>query len=585
MKPNFIRSIFFAFVILYFFNLFLYPHSDPRIFHRIFAYIAILIGTILFYYLYSNRLAITNNSNSSDSITHKIKSNYETSSEEGFNSKKIYLFYVFIGIILSLTFIVHFVLVTFGLQSIFFLGELDFVSMGEIINNIARDGNFTSRFHGDFQSSYLAHHFAPGLVFYVPFFWLTNDRLILAWSQCFYTLVIIVLIYLNIKKYNWKSWEYYFWILIFASNIYLYRLSLSYHFEILYVIFFLGIIYFRNQSNIFGEILCLFSAISIKEDIAIYLGLFYAIESITSFKIILGSPKNTIQLGSINISTTEKKEWILPIKDFCISLFCILTFFIFTPLLRNLMEVNSDENWLSIWSNWGTTPVQIVTTVIFHPIDFLTSIFAKKNILLEISMGFAFLFWLSPKHFIYIFMISCLHFISSREWHNELYNYYIYPILPVLIIGTIEGWNRIRKYLGHYMVPIIFLGLGIIFYRNSLDINFPFTASNHYKSTSALDEKLYNTKEIVKLIPNYSIVATEFDLGSFVSLKNKLIPIKEDFSAFGSDSPEYILIDTDMGFSPYISLNTIRDWEKSWITEQSYNVFAEKGSLRLLKKK
>jgi hypothetical protein len=105
------------------------------------------------------------------------------------------LILIFVGV-----YVFHFISITQGFYESFFLGERDFTSMAEVILNFKKGFGFYSPFHEDGRSSYLSHHFAPMLVMFLPFSYLTDTRLFLAWGQIFYGLLIFVILFQYYKK-------------------------------------------------------------------------------------------------------------------------------------------------------------------------------------------------------------------------------------------------------------------------------------------------------------------------------------------------------------------------------------------------
>jgi hypothetical protein len=501
---------------------------------------------------------------------------------------------IFLGVYLF-----HFFSITQGFYESFFLGERDFTSMAEVVLNLKKSFGFYSPFHEDGRSSYLSHHFAPMLVMFLPFSYLTGTRLFLAWGQIFYGLLIFVILFQYLKKKPFPLIEKYFLIIFFLGNIYLYRMITSYHFEILFVLFFLLMAYsIQEDLSLFWKLFWAACTILVKEDASIYLTIYF-----------LGEIFYTLFGGK----SLKDKSFIIYFLLFIISL---SSFLIGIPELRKFLQVVPKEDWWIIWESWGNSSVSIITGILSHPMEALYLFFNHKSTILEIFLGTGLLLLFSPRYWFYTISLFAIHFLSSREWHNTFYNYYIYPLLPILLLSILDGWKNLRGMVNH-RIAVICLLLALFFYRNSWDKNFPFGIA---PTDSA---RIYTALEIGKMIPPSSKVATQFDLGIFVSnlssifpltkeigmmektnlidksnLKNNKILINQeiilnkesdnqkqkDFTIMESNnSISYIFIDTTYGFSPYIPLTTIQDWKKNW-QQNGYQTIFSKNGMELLRK-
>lgn len=384
----------------------------------------------------------------------------------------------------------------------------------------------------------------------------------LAWGQLFFSILlyalVLSLLFWNTEIKKVKTKEIVIWFIFITANIYIYRMMTSYHFEILAVLFFLALLIFHTKKNTLAECIFLILTISVKEDMAIYLAIFYIGETIYS-------------------RIKEPKDWQ---RNFAFLLLTSFCFLVALPFLRNYFQVLPDENWIQIWSEWGSNPLEIMKNLTLSPVIALSRIWEKSSTLWELSVGFGFLFYLSPRYFFYIVVISCIHFLSGREWHNSFYNYYIYPLLPVLLYASYEGFRKLKEISFHKNgYQLFLLVLTLVFYRASWDKNFPFVP------TSVNEEKVQSIEKLVRSIeesyPSQPIkVAAQFDLGVFLTLDSSLYPISKELD----HNPDLILVNSKSGFSPYVDLKTIASWENHWIDSGQYELWKEEGDFHLYKK-
>lgn len=564
-------------VLLFFFTCGLYwsNFEDPRSYQRTIAYALGAVGILMSLVNFGIGLSV-------EGIPHSEKRTSQ----------------IFAGILLllPLSFIYHYTNVTWEFRNTFFLGERDFTSMAEVINNIRKYGIFFSPFHGDENPSYLAHHFSPGLVFFAPFLGLADTRIGLALGHLFYSVILYAIGFSTLWWGRTKPNrdEIVLWLVFWGGNLYLYRMALSYHFEILFVVFFLALAWARYHSRIGWEAVFFVLVLSVKEDASIYLAIFYFSEMVY---LLIRRRGNT--------------------REFGFFILAFLSYTVIIPTIRSWMGVEATENWTSIWGNWGETPREILVNILTSPDRILELFYAKKGTAWELLLGFGCLIVLAPRYWIYILTILAIHFLSDREWHNSFYNYYIYPLLPVLVLATKEGWEKVNAIAGSKASTILFtLVLALVFFRNSWDKNFPFpsplqishqttNSQNSYQFTTTRDsyqssgihnhagsiDSIDSVEKIVIKIPDGARVASQFDLGIFLPVSVDLYPLREDLGTLPlnpihrkknlPNEPEYILTNSRSGFSPYVSLETIAEWEKKWIQTNRYKILARSGDYTL----
>ncbi|MCG9876622.1 MAG: DUF2079 domain-containing protein [Leptospiraceae bacterium] len=558
---------------------------DPRKFQRILFWYCLIFG--IGFLLSSIRYA-----KSSTSLFEEADSKKSNRSEEysTTNTKLTNVFLILIGIFILISYLIHYVQISYAFRNSFFLGERDFTSMAEVILNIGRGLGFYTAFHNEQTTSYLAHHFAPLLVIFLPFSYVSSSRLFLAWAQLLYFCLILTVIWNMIRSRELNREETYLIFLLFLSNIYLYRLLTSYHFEILFVLFFLLLIRSiendKSLAKIFFWTIC---TSLVKEDAAIYLSIYFlgnifwmSAKNTLGISAILGRIKS-IFATKLSLEKSEAFEFKQSFLQFNVILFflSVFLFLIGIPSLRKFLQVSPEENWWQIWSNWGNSGLGILKGIISDLPRVLKEISLSSNTVVEIALSTGFLVIFAPRYWFYLLCLFGIHFLSSRIWHNSFYNYYIYPILPVLIVSMLRGLDFLKQSsTRQFIIPLLLLTLALNFYRNSWDTNFPFALPKVDPSRLELAET------IATKIPVQSSVAVQFDLGVFLSNEVAIFPLEavnKEIVSNQSPNIDYIWIDTNRGFSPYVSLSQIEGWERNWL-RSGYKVMYEKDGMKLLKK-
>ncbi len=309
----------------------------------------------------------------------------------------------------------------------FSIWDLDYIGLRVLIKNIATGESFASPYY-EGGNSYLFHHFAPGIALLSPFEFLPYGQFNYAIGV--FTVFIAGIIgwaILFIKERRFVG------LLILLHSIYLYRLGVSYHFEVLVLPFSLFFFYFwfyKREGGIVLKMLSLLCFLSIKEDIALYL-------------LVLG----------VFLALFEKDR----LREAKALLFSTVLYTVIAQGTLHFLSGNSSlEFWISEWN-------KDYSETISNPLDWEK----RKNIIVDVSLGFGLFFFRKNAFVFSVYALLCLHLISDRPWYNEVYSYYSYTILPFAFMAIFEN----EKVSSKYMYLLIFLGLA--FYRNSLDRDFP----------------------------------------------------------------------------------------------------------------
>lgn len=194
----------------------------------------------------------------------------------------------------------------------------------------------------------------------------------------------------------------------------------------------------------------------------------------------------------------------------------LLYYFILIPYITNFLDQSNKVNWLENWGEYGSSYFEIIYFLLKNPSIVLNKVFFKKNVWIDFLGSFSFLSLGNYASLFCMLPILFLHILSNRIWHNSLYHYYSYSVLPIAWIGVV---NYIRKIRVRSFYIFIFLGISLYF--SSLDAHYPLKFPNsHFDLDSIL--------EVSQKIPKGVDVQVSPQLGVFLSRTNSLFPIREN---------------------------------------------------------
>ncbi|MBE7411160.1 MAG: DUF2079 domain-containing protein [Leptospiraceae bacterium] len=429
----------------------------------------------------------------------------------------------------------------------FFLGDMDYVSMAEVLNSTLKGNFFSTNYHGQTENSnYLSHHFSPAIILLSPFMVFSEYRLGYGYSLLFYNLLGVFAISLYLISRNIRGFQFFFLLCFFMINIYVYRLFQSYHFEQIFL-FFCVLLFWAIQKekkilSYFLFLICIF----IKEDISIYMTL----------------------LGIFLLFTKRKKMGTILIAV------SIGYFFYLVPWIQDSIDSGAKINWLLDWSKWGNSISEIAIQILSNPIKVFMLFVQKKSLLFDISLSFSFLFFFYPKIFLILIPIFIFHFSSDRIWFNDFYNYYSYTILPFLIYGSVEGFKKIENFQPSknlLTLPFLLLFLSLTLFRSSKDQFFPLQIPKIDYS------KFQSVIEASSIIPNHSKVNAQFDVSGFVNRKSQIFPMT-------MEPKDYLFFNLQNGFSPYKSLEELKILKDSLLHSKKFQTIFEKDGIIVIQR-
>ncbi len=421
---------------------------------------------------------------------------------------------VCVGLVI-LSFLYHGYFLSDKLANSFQFHDADYIGIQEVIRNLFREGNYHSTYYSlSGNDSYLTHHFAPSLFFFIPFELLFPHRWGYAAGVYFYSVLGIIIwtemILSSISEENSPNKSSIGYLIIFAilSNLYLYRLGTSYHFEVLVYPLSALFFYFFNQEKLsIGLIVSLLCFVWIKEDIVIYLLLFLGPLCLRqTFK----SPLYILDIKVLSdLRNRLKTNFTFKIILLCL---CYLVFsFLVLPQLVNIQS----ERWFGSLSGSYSPDYKQVT-----------SISKSIQIFFELCVSFGSGSLLLFSHFWGVFLIYLTHFFSNRPWHHEVYAYYCYTIVPFLLASAYL-WMKEKKDISN---PLFYFLLSLLLYRNVLDSNFPISLARienegmEKKMSQEVREEL-RQMENNKILNPISNIFVQYNLSFFMPKSATLYPL------------------------------------------------------------
>ncbi len=528
-KFELISILLFSFCLIFIYSLPVTTLSDYRKAVRVLSYFFLLCGLFGFVFLQKKMKS----KSSTSPLTNENTS--ENLKENGFTFFVITVYSI------------HFLYIQNSHWTTFFLGDMDYVSMAEVLNNTLKGSFFATNYHGQIENSnYLSHHFSPAIILLAPFLYLNEFRL----GYGFSLLLVNILGVISLSRYlllkNIKGAGFFFLITFFSLNLYVYRLFQSYHFEQMFFSFCILLFWSIEKGKKIPTLIIFALCLLIKEDIAVYMSIF-------GFFLIFNGQK---KIGS---------------TFFLIS---IIYFLLFVPWIQSSIQSGAKMNWLQDWSNWGSTIPEIAINLATSPGKLLSTFIQKKSVIFEVSLSLGFLFYFYPKIFLILIPIFIFHFSSARIWFNEFYNYYCYTILPFLIYGSIAGYKKIEASLSQLKMniyPLLFLLLGISLFRSSNDGIFPI-------KPDPINEKKFRTAiEAISLIPKNSRVNAQFDISGLVKRTNQVFPMT-------MEPKDYLIFNFQGGFSPYISIHELEELYLKLTQQGKYKTIFNRDGIVVIQK-
>ncbi|ABZ93294.1 Hypothetical protein LBF_0762 [Leptospira biflexa serovar Patoc strain 'Patoc 1 (Ames)'] len=422
----------------------------------------------------------------------------------------------------------------------FLFHDADYIGISDVLLSLWEGKGYESHYYSEsVNGSYLEHHFAPGMVFLSPFVGLVPDRFGLALGVFFfYQLTVVFLIlwsYQIIQKNNPEiSIPFLVIWVILTNQMYLYRIGSSFHFEILVVMF--GSIFFyvweKTKRITSKEIdskfvspltalftffclgICLFLFLIQKEDIGMYLILFLLPRFL--FQIYKQVSEHKLSSWRDLFSIQKHPSFVLLTFILGITIVYLCYVFIIYPYFH---DMNSYLTWSRILrQDYHSSFKQV------------TSVTKSFQIYLEIVVSGGLGIFQMVLEILGVSLIYLTHFFSSRPWHHEVYSYYSYSLVPYLLYTGIV-WAKSKRQVS---LPFLYFILACVFWRNSLDQNFPLATESKEqwydpKVQSEVVHDLHFVNEEMKQNPiqpsKEIIVFSQYNVSFLITEKAKVYPL------------------------------------------------------------
>lgn len=327
-------------------------------------------------------------------------------------------------VVLIVLYIGYFTTASFLRYTNFYTGRFDLGNMDQTVWNTAHgrifqltnpDGtNIISRlsFHADFLLILLAPFY---LIWQDPRMLLLIQTLVLASGAIF-----VFLLSKDILKNKTLS-------LVFGTMFLLnpsveYTNLYDFHAVTLATTFLLGAFYFLRKQKYIWYILFLLLAALTKEQLWIITA-FFGLHMMREFK--------------------KRKQFLIGLSVFLISVITFIgVFFYAIPY-----EHQGNHFAFSYYYDLGSTPKEILKTLIFNPHKTFGTLFAQNRLeyLLELFAPFGFVSILAPWYLIFSFPELLLNLLSTNDGLHQIYYQYTAAITPFVIISALFGVTYIKK--------------------------------------------------------------------------------------------------------------------------------------------
>jgi len=294
---------------------------------------------------------------------------------------------------------------------------MDLGIIHQVFFNSANGQWFSSSIH---SPSYLGDHFSPMLIILLPFYMLFKHPITLLILQNIALALCAIPLFLIAKKYFTPLTSLgiaFAWLLNpVVENMSMYEFSFM-AFTLPFIFF--AIVFYKNNS-FFPFLLMASMALLAREDVAIFIFMF----------------------GIIALIEKREKKWII------IPCFLALIYFIFA--IKFIGWIKPDGGYkFSVYYSWlGTTPLEIFSNIIFHPLAAIKRFFYMENIemVLGLLMPFSFLPVIAPKYLLFALLsFAQIFFLYTPPGAIVLKTHYGALFLPALFLSYIFALKKLKE--------------------------------------------------------------------------------------------------------------------------------------------
>jgi len=388
-----------------------------------------------------------------------------------------------------------------------FLSDQDFTNLSSAINNTARSEGFlvTPFLQTGDSGSYLGHHFSPTTAIYAPFYWLYTLPGEFGFETQITHALYAILLWATIALGLWL------WAQLFleecgdtsaaivatsvaALSFPLWRFALSYHYEAPILPLSALCLLFLKRGHMLPFWICLVLWLGVKEDIAVYVGLFglYVIANRERAPNAPGRPPAPIPR---NVR-----------RGLAIALAAALWFWLARSGMRYFAGGAEAVDWSGYWNAdlWETPRNLAVYLWIVAAFGLLPLLRLRLTLLL-----------LAP--------IFALHFASGHPWHHAFLGHYSYSVLPFLFLGLAGGMHRVVFWmrlwdLDRYRPAMFALALALAWFAAAYD---------RYTPTPALrpDPRYPVVERMLQALPPDACIQTQAPFTAHAPLRLRVFPL------------------------------------------------------------
>lgn len=375
--------------------------------------------------------------------------------------------------------------------------------------------------------SFLAHHFSPSLLLFVPAYRLLGsfgfDHNLYDFLLAFVILSGLVLwLYYGYRVLRHQPVWLALLIVPFAHSFLLMRQVVSFHFEVLTLpVFALLLLSLRLQgrhglpvrarwlARMWPVMACLY--LGIKEDMGAYLaayaGVFLLAEWMEDLRARSGEGQRGDRAVRREVELAVRSAWSVVRRSVYARLLILAVLWtIGAVTMRLLIAGEGAPGWESYWNASHYPPFRKT------PYSYA---------LVLVSSGLWLFF--SARSLLVVVAVLLLHMMSGMPWHALLESHYSYTLLPFIFAGSVRGmsnllaWQEEGRVSWSWFVVLLFGGAMVADYAMLREKNHPFGMLSPHPAHSGLEEAL-------KAVPAGACVQSSFHISALVPLRARPLP-------------------------------------------------------------
>ena len=408
-------------------------------------------------------------------------------------------------------------------------GRFDLGNMVQTVWNTSQGRIFVlTDPNGTETISRLAFHSDFILVFFAPIYALIPHPNVLLITQAVVVALGGLFLYGIARILLKNNWAALLVSLAYLLNPSLQRANLyDFHAVVLATTFFLASWYFYLKKRYIVLVVFLFLAAITKEQI-------WAVTAIFGLYMCVTELINRLRKKNLH-SVIKAKRFIYGILIFLVSLVMLyLILWQFIPMARGGQHFA-----LEFYGEFGTSPSELVTSILTRPLDVLQTVTAPDRIeyFKKLLLPLGFLPLLSPLVLVFILPDLAVNLLSSNPNFLQIYYQYTAVITPFLFIAAVYALRFLNKVLPK--VNIIYLSSYLLIAAIYGAYLYGPLPGGKNPNLQMFDEVTLNREEIAQFlqtIPKSASVAATNNAGSHLSEREQLTTIP-----LGINDAEYVV--------------------------------------------